>query len=85
MKQKQKNTKSVDWKTKLHEIIYEADTKEGKLFDIILIITIIISIILVMLESVSSIDQNYHNFLNISEWVITILFTLEYIARYNLY
>lgn len=81
MKQKQKNTKSVDWKTKLHEIIYEADTKEGKLFDIILIITIIISIILVMLESVSSIDQNYHNFLNISEWVITILFTLEYIAR----
>lgn len=34
-----------------------------------------------MLESVESFDAKYHNFLNISEWVITILFTLEYIAR----
>ena len=81
MKQLKENTKPLDWKSKLHEIIYEADTKEGKLFDIILIITIVISIILVMLESVGSIDQKYHNFLNISEWIITILFTLEYIAR----
>jgi len=81
LKKQQTNIKPLDWKSKLHEIIYEADTKEGKLFDIILIITIVISIILVMLESVSSIDQKYHNFLNISEWIITILFTLEYIAR----
>ncbi|WP_406684055.1 ion transporter [Seonamhaeicola sp. MEBiC1930] len=69
------------WKTKLHEIIYEADTKPGKLFDVILLFVIIASIILVMLESVDSFDSKYHNFLNISEWVITILFTLEYIAR----
>jgi len=69
------------WKTKLHEIIYEADTKQGKLFDVILIIAIIISIVLVMLESVENIDEKYHNFLNISEWIITILFTIEYIAR----
>ena len=45
------------------------------------LLTIIASIILVMLESVKSIDAKYHNFLNISEWVITILFTIEYIAR----
>ena len=70
-----------NWKSKLHEIIYEADTPEGKLFDVILLISILASIVLVMLESVNSIDQKYHNFLNISEWVITILFSLEYIAR----
>ena len=70
-----------NWKTKLHDIIYEADTKEGKWFDIILILTIIVSIILVMLESVESFDRKYHNFLNIAEWVITILFTIEYIVR----
>ena len=81
MKQEKKINKALDWKTKLHEIIYEADTQEGKLFDIILIITIIISIVLVMLESIESIDKKYHNFLNISEWVITILFTIEYILR----
>lgn len=81
MKKEQKKNKALDWKSKLHEIIYEADTKEGKLFDVILIITIVISIILVMLESVESIDKRYHNFLNISEWIITILFTIEYILR----
>lgn len=77
------NSKKTDstWKQKLHEIIYEADTPLGKLFDIVLFIIIITSIILVMLESVKSIDQKYHNFLNISEWVITILFTIEYFGR----
>ena len=69
------------WKEKLHEIIYEADTPNGKLFDVILFWLIITSIILVMLESVESIDKKYHNFLNIAEWVITILFSIEYIAR----
>lgn len=71
----------MHWKTKLHDIIYEADTPAGKLFDVILFIAIIASIILVMLESIKSFDQEYHNFLNISEWIITILFTIEYIAR----
>ncbi|TMM31073.1 ion transporter [Polaribacter aestuariivivens] len=76
-----KPTKKTNWKVKIHEIIYEADTKEGKLFDVILLIAILASIILVMLESVKSFDDKYHNFLNISEWVITILFTIEYILR----
>lgn len=66
---------------KLQEIIYEADTPAGKLFDVVLLITILASILLVMLESVNSIDTRFHDFLNISEWIITILFSLEYIAR----
>lgn len=69
------------WKYKLHEIIYEADTPAGKLFDVILLIFIIASILLVMLESVASIDLKYHYWLNIGEWIVTILFTIEYIAR----
>ncbi|MDD7887250.1 ion transporter [Flavivirga sp. 57AJ16] len=73
--------KKRHWKTILHEIIYEADTPAGKLFDIVLLITILASIVLVMLESVNSIDKQFHDFLNTSEWVITILFTIEYIAR----
>ena len=75
------DTPQNSWKTKLHEIIYEADTPEGKLFDIVLLITILASIVLVMLESVKSIDARFHNTLNIAEWVITILFSVEYIAR----
>lgn len=69
------------WKRKLHDIIYEADTKSGKLFDVILLVAIIASIVLVMLESVEYIDNEYHDLLNIGEWIITILFSIEYILR----
>ncbi len=69
------------WKNKLHEIIYEADTPSGKFFDIVLFILIIFSVILVMLESVDKIDQQHHRMLLTLEWIITIFFTLEYIAR----
>jgi len=72
---------SSNWKSRLHEIIYEADTQAGKIFDIVLLVTIIASIVLVMLESVSEIDAKYHTFLHVTEWIITILFSIEYIAR----
>lgn len=75
------NTPKKNWRARLHEIIYEADTPEGKLFDVILLIAILASIIFVMLESVTEFNDRYHNFLNIAEWVITIVFSLEYIAR----
>lgn len=71
-----------NWKSKLHEIIYEADTPVGKWFDIVLIFLILSSIILVILESVESFDQEFHQFLYISEWFITIVFSIEYIARF---
>jgi|TARA_B110000285_G_C15141095_1_gene630797 voltage-gated potassium channel len=69
------------WQHKLHEIIYEADTFSGKLFDVLLLGLILLSVVLVSLESVTSIDLIYHKYLNVAEWFITILFTIEYIAR----
>ncbi|MDG1477020.1 MAG: ion transporter, partial [Vicingaceae bacterium] len=66
---------------KLHEVIFEADTRAGKWFDIILLVLIILSVITVMLESVPSIEEIYGEELRILEWIFTILFTLEYIAR----
>lgn len=75
------STNKHNWRTKLHEIIYEADTPTGKLFDVILLVAILASIVLVMLESVNSFDEKYHAVLDISEWVITILFTIEYVLR----
>lgn len=61
----EKSSKNLNWKEKLHEIIYEADTKEGKLFDVVLLFAIIASIVLVMLESIESFDEKYHYFLNV--------------------
>lgn len=53
----------------------------GKLFDVVLLILILLSIVLVMLESVQDIDAKYHEILYFGEWIITIFFTIEYIAR----
>jgi len=69
------------WKHKLHEVIFEADTPQGKFFDVVLLITILLSVVLVALESVSTIDAKYHSLLDWAEWIITVLFSLEYILR----
>lgn len=71
----------MNWREKIHEIISEADTPAGKWFDIILIIVILLSLVLVMLDSVSSIHTAYLEFFLIAEWIITILFSIEYILR----
>ncbi len=76
-----KDVPEKDWKFKIHETIYGTHTPAGKLFDIVLLIVILYSVLIVMLESVPSIDQQYHTFLNVSEWTVTILFTIEYILR----
>jgi voltage-gated potassium channel len=70
-----------EFQKKLHTIIYEADTRAGKLFDITLLCVIFVSIVAVMLESVASIKIVYGRQLAIIEWVVTIFFTFEYIAR----
>jgi voltage-gated potassium channel len=75
------NNSRKSWKRKLHETLYEADTPSGEIFNIALFIVIIASIVFVMLESIGTVDAEYHDFLNTAEWVITILFSLEYIAR----
>lgn len=77
----EEGTRRKVWKEKLHEVIYGTHTPAGKIFDIVLLILIVYSVIVVMLESLPRFDVKYHNFLNISEWVVTILFTIEYILR----
>jgi len=66
---------------KLHEVIFEADTPMGKLFDVILLIAILLSVGLVMLESVPEIGLKFATSLRIAEYVFTALFTIEYVLR----
>ncbi|QGY43885.1 ion transporter [Maribellus comscasis] len=66
---------------KLYEVIFEADTKEGKVFDVVLLFVILLSIALVMLESVPFVREDYRSILRIMEWTITIIFSIEYILR----
>ena len=64
-----------------HEIIYEADTPKGKVFDVVLLFFILLSVGLVALESVPSINSSYKDFFHWAEWCITILFSVEYFLR----
>jgi len=68
-------------KERIHQIIFEADTKEGKVFDIILLIAILLSVLIVILESVATVHQQYGSVLLGLEWFFTILFTVEYFFR----
>ena len=69
------------WKKGAFRIIYRSDSSLGRLFDIILLALIIVSTLVVMLESMPRIDLRHHLLFVYIEWVITILFTLEYIFR----
>ena len=66
---------------RLHTIIYEADTQAGRLFDVLLLITILLSVFFVSLESIESVSNVYSEYLNTAEWIVTILFTIEYLLR----
>ena len=62
-------------------IIFQSSRWDEKSFDVLLIIAISLSVIVVMLESIPSISAELRRALYVVEWVITILFTLEYILR----
>ena len=72
---------AATWRSKLHEIIFEADTPAGKAFDIALLWAIILSVLVVVLESVIHLRLRYGPALISIEWAFTILFTVEYGCR----
>jgi voltage-gated potassium channel len=69
------------WRLHLYTIIFEADTRAGRLFDLTLIWAILVSVAVVVLDSVVSIRARFGPAFNTLEWGFTALFTLEYLAR----
>jgi len=65
----------------LHTIIFEAETKAGKVFDVALLIAILLSVLVIMLDTVPSINSTYGKYLTILEWIFTAFFSIEYIIR----
>jgi len=70
-----------DFRNKIYEIIFEADTPAGKWFDIFLLWAILISVLVVFLESISELRSSYGDIFYYLEWFFTILFSIEYILR----
>lgn len=69
------------WQKKIYEIIFGYHTFAGKLFDVVLLWIILLSVLIVMLESVREISESYGFELRLIEWILTVLFTIEYTAR----
>ncbi len=74
-------TPAGGWRARLHEIIFEADTPAGRLFDFALIWLILLSVATVILESVRHVREQYGELLYALEWLFTLLFTVEYLLR----
>jgi voltage-gated potassium channel len=69
------------WRLRMYTVIFEADTRAGRLFDQWLIAIILISIAAVVLDSVQGLDPSFDLAFRVFEWVFTVIFTLEYAAR----
>ncbi len=68
-------------RARLHRIIFGVHTPLARGFDIVLLIVIVVSVLTVMLESIPSINASYGRLLRTAEWVLTIIFTIEYGLR----
>ncbi len=71
------------WRDQLYVIIFEADTRAGQVFDLVLLVAILLSITVISLETVQYFEESqaWMDFLRMIEWVLTLLFTIEYVAR----
>ena len=68
-------------RAQIYTIVFETDTRAGRLFDLTLIAAILLSVTVVVLTSVAPIAAQYDEVLTVLEWFFTVLFTVEYVAR----
>lgn len=72
---------TLNTRQKFYQVIFGTQTKAGQYFDIVLIIAILCSELVLILSSVKDVETQFSNLLFVMEWVFTLLFTVEYIAR----
>ena len=68
-------------RSKVYTVIFEADTRAGRIFDLALIYLIVVSVLVVLFDSVDEINMRFGLQLRILEWIFTGIFTFEYAVR----
>jgi voltage-gated potassium channel len=68
-------------KDKLYEIIFESDTKKGKIFDEFLLVFILLSVLTAFIDSIPNLGETTEKIIYYSEWFFTLVFTIEYFLR----
>lgn len=69
------------WRRRAYVVIFEADTRAGRAFDLVLVACILASVAVVMLDSVEAVRQRWGAVFDVLEWTFTLLFTVEYALR----
>lgn len=69
------------WRQRLHRVIWQSDTPAGRVFDQVVIAAILVSVGVVLVDSIQGWHQRFRAGFTALEWIFTILFTLEYLAR----
>ena len=69
------------WRLSLYRVIFEADTRAGRIFDLWLLVFIVASVVVVMLDSVSTIGGRHRALFDRLELGFTLIFTVEYVLR----
>ena len=69
------------WRARWYTVIFEADTRAGRLFDLTLLGAILASVLVVMLDSLPSVSGRAGTLFTVLEWLFTLLFTAEYAMR----
>lgn len=69
------------FRLRLHTVIFEADTRAGRAFDLVLLVAILVSVAVVVMDSVAPLSSRYGALFQAMEWGFTVLFTVEYVAR----
>lgn len=69
------------WRARCYTIIFEADTRAGKAFDVALLVAVLLSVALVIAESVADWRLHFDRAFDIAEYLFTALFTVEYVLR----
>lgn len=72
---------AAGWRLRMYTVIFEADTRAGRLFDLTLIAFILASVAVVVLDSMAAVHARYAPWLKALEWFFTLAFTVEYVAR----
>jgi len=73
--------KHTGLREQLYVVIFESDTRAGRIFDLALICCILLSVMLVMLDSIPGVHDQWGAWLLGGELLITVLFSVEYGLR----
>ncbi|MHC4916992.1 MAG: ion transporter [Planctomycetota bacterium] len=71
----------MSFREKAREVIFGVETRAGRAFDVVLIVSILVSVLVAMLETVPGVAGTHGASLRAVGWCFTGLFTVEYLVR----